>query len=92
MLQMLIAILLGLSTGTACDMGTPVNWYEWSKGDGQTSRLILRVEPDDAPDTWVFQEADGDYLVFVFREKIDDVLAEGRSDPHGECSVLIEGS
>lgn len=92
MLQVMIAVMIALSTGTACDLGEEVNWYDWAKGEGQSAKIIMRAEPTDNQDAWLFQEADGDYLLFVFREKISDTLDAGRSDPHGECSVLIKAN
>lgn len=90
-INVIIAILIAMSTDSACQLGTPVDWYEWADVEGDTAELVMTLETDKSGDVWVYQEADGDYLVFVFREDIDSVLASGRSDPHGKCAVRIEG-
>lgn len=89
MINTIIAILIAMSTDSTCQLGTPVDWYEWADEEGDSANLVMTLETDTAGDVWVYQEADGDYLVFVFREDIDTVLASGRSDPHGKCAVVI---
>lgn len=90
MIEILIALLIALSTDTACELGTEVNWYDWAAEHGKTADRFMTLETDDDGDVWVYKEEDGDYLIFVFMEDIDEVLEAGRSDPHGECAVWIE--
>lgn len=90
MLEVVIAVLIALSTGTACELGTSVDWYKWVHENDNTAKRIMGVYPKDNQDAWLFQEANGDYLLFVFREKVDETLASGRSDPHGECARVIK--
>lgn len=78
-----------MSTDSACELGTPVDWYEWAEAEGDTAELVMTLETDTAGDVWLYKERDGDYLLFVFREDIDAVLDSGRSDPHGQCAVRI---
>ena len=91
MIEIVITILLAMSTGTACELGTEVDWYQWIDDNGRTAKIIMTLEPNDAQDAWLYQEVDGDYLLFVYREKIEATLDSGRSDVHGECARLIEG-
>lgn len=93
MIDLLIAILVGLKTSTACDLGTPVaNWYTYAAAHPDMVRIdkfefgIVGVD-----DAWLYYDETNDtYTLFVFRERVSDVIASGRHDPHGRCAVILE--
>lgn len=87
MIEFLIALLLTISTGgNACELGQSVDWYEW--GYSHTHADVVFTLESDKGDYWLYQDGD-EYLLFVFREDISDVLASGRNDPHGKCAVVV---
>ncbi len=94
MIQVIIAILLALSTHTACDLGTPIDWREWANSaEAETAQRVFTIQTpfdDDLGDAWLYETPEHSYILFVFRENVQEVLDSGRSDPHGECAVRIE--
>lgn len=90
MIDFLISLLLALAAGTACQSGQPVDWYEWAYAH-ETANVVLTVQGlPDMPDAWLYYDTDSDtYLLFVFRERISEVVAAGRYDPHGACAVVV---
>lgn len=89
MIELLTAILLALADGTACDLGTPVDWYAWAETREQAD-VVLTIQDVLPRDAWLYHDAASDtYLLFVFRERISDVTAAGRYDPHGACAVVV---
>lgn len=89
MIELLITLLLALQAGTACDLGTPVDWYAWANTHEQAD-VVLTVQAVLPRDAWLYHDAASDtYLLFVFRERISDVTAAGRYDPHGACAVEV---
>lgn len=92
MLDIVIAILIALSTGTVCELGVETDWYAWADEHGRTAKIVMTLELPETNDVWLYQEADGDFLLFVFREKIQATLDSGRSDPHGECARTIKAT
>lgn len=89
MIELLIAILLALSSGTACDLGQPVDWYDWARHHDDADVILTVQGVPGVADAWVYQAGD-EILLFVFRERISDVTAAGRYDPHGACARLIQ--
>jgi len=83
MLNLLIMILMAMSTGTECQLGTPVDYYAWVKIHQYTVVHSFNI-PNYRP-IWLMQDADGndpDMYLFVFKEK--DALNGGK-DEHGAC-------
>lgn len=89
MIELLISLLLALADGTACDMGQPVDWYDWARNHQQADVILTVQGVPDVADAWVYQDGD-ELLLFVFRERISDVVAAGRYDPHGACAVIVQ--
>jgi hypothetical protein len=91
MIDLLIAILIALKTGTACDLGQPIDdWYAYVAENPSLSRIDkFEFGIEGVDDAWLY-EVDSGYVLFVFRERVDDVIASGRSDPHGRCARLLE--
>ena len=92
-------IVDAMKAGTACEIGVDIYttapgeaWYQWRE-DHPDARLIERVQPESAsvPDSWLF-EADGEFVVFVFEEKIADVRRGWMVEVHGLCARLINGA
>lgn len=88
-------ILDAMQAGTACEIGVDIYttapgeaWYAWREAHPD-ARLIERVQPESAsvPDSWLF-EADGEYVVFVFAEKL---ATRTSFVVHGLCARLIDG-
>lgn len=89
MIDLLIAILIALSTHTACDLGTDAgDWYTWAH-DHPDMQTVATLETDQG-DVWLYYDELSDtYLLFVFREDVSDTLAAGRHDPHGQCVRVL---
>lgn len=90
-------ILDAMRSGTACTLGEDIyatvpgdaeDWYAWREAHPD-ARIVERVQPADAhiPDSWLFY-ADGEYVIFVFQQKLADV-GGGVVVVHGECARLI---
>lgn len=86
MIELLIAILIAMSTGTACDLGAETDWYTWAH-EHQDASTVATFETDSG-DVWLY-EADDEYLLFVFKDDISDTLASGRGDVHGKCARVV---
>lgn len=85
MIDLLIAILVAMSTDTVCDLGEPVEWYTWGH-EHPDARTVATVESDSG-DMWLYHDnATGEYVMFVFKDDISDTLAAGRGDVHGKCA------
>lgn len=91
-------IVDAMEAGTACSLGVDIYstapgeaWYAWRDAHPE-ARIIERVQPADAaiPDAWLY-EADGQYVVFVFNEKLAEVRRGWRVEVHGLCARLIDG-
>ena len=41
MIELLITLLLALQAGTACDLGTPVDWYAWADAHEQADVVLV---------------------------------------------------
>ena len=87
-----------MHAGTACSLGVDIYstapgeaWYQWRE-DNPDARMVERVQVADStiPDAWLFH-ADGEYVVFVFNQKLAEVDAGGVVEVHGECIRLIHG-
>ncbi len=90
MIETVIAILLALAGGTACELGTPVDWYDWAYAHPDAGVALATRDLPDVPDAWLYHDAaSDDWVLFVFRESISSTLAAGRSDPHGACAVRV---
>lgn len=86
-------IVDAMHAGTACELGIDIYstsageaWYQWRENNPE-ARLIERVEPADdrIPDSWLYK-GNGEYVVFVFNEKLADRTS---FVVHGECARLI---
>lgn len=86
MIDLLITILIALSTGTVCDLGIETDWYSWAEAHPDAS-TVMTAETDEG-DVWLYED-NGEYLLFVFREDISDTLSAGRHDPHGKCARAV---
>jgi hypothetical protein len=91
-------IVEAMRSGTACELGVDIyatvpgdeeDWYAWREAHPE-ARIIERVQPADAsiPDSWLY-EADGEYVVFVFNEKLAQVRRGFVVEVHGLCARLI---
>jgi hypothetical protein len=91
-------IVDAMRSGTACTLGEDIyatvpgddeDWYAWREAHPD-ARIVERVQPADAsiPDAWLFY-ADGEYVVFVFQQKLADVGGGWMVEVHGECARLI---
>lgn len=89
-------IVEAMRSGTACELGVDIYstapgeaWYAWREAHPE-ARIIERVQPADAsiPDSWLY-EADGEYVVFVFNEKLAQVRRGFVVTVHGLCARLI---
>lgn len=91
MIDLFIAILIGLSTNTACDLGTSLDWYEWANNH-PAAYVYKRFEFDDSEnvdDVYLYRdEATDTYVLFVFKDDISDAIAAGEQ-PHGRCSRVV---
>lgn len=83
MINLLIAILLAISTGTACDMGDPADYYAWV--DANPDYNVPMTLNTDEGDYWLM-EADGTYYLFKFAD--DDAL-DGAENQHGACFRMV---
>lgn len=91
-------IVDAMRSGTACTLGEDIyatvpgdaeDWYAWRDAHPAV-QIVERVQSADAsiPDTWLFY-ADGEYVVFVFQQKLADVGGGWMVVVHGECARLI---
>lgn len=81
MIQLVIAVLLAISTHTACDMGKPIDYYVWVETHPDY-HVPMTLSTPDAGDYWLM-ETGGNYYLFKFAQPIDSTIASGAS--HGEC-------
>ena len=81
MIELIIGILLAISTGTACDIGKPADYYSWIEAHPDY-KVPMTLSTPDHGDYWLMS-ADGEYYLFKFKEPIEDTIASGAS--HGEC-------
>ena len=89
MIDLLIAILVSLKLGTACDLGEPIpDWYAYASEHDMIRVDKFEFGVDGVDDAWLYEAGDL-YVLFVFRERVADVIAAGRSDPHGRCAVVL---
>lgn len=92
-------IVDAMRSGTACTLGEDIYstapgeaWYAWRDAHPE-ARIVERVQPESAsvPDSWLY-EADGQYVVFVFAEKLAQVRRGWMVEVHGLCARLIDGA
>lgn len=81
MIELLIGVLLAISTHTACDLGTPTDYYQWIDAHPDYS-VPMTLHTDSNEDYWLMSDGQ-EYYLFKFKEPIDDTIASGAS--HGEC-------
>lgn len=81
MIELVIGILLAISTHTACDLGKPVDYYAWVDAHPDYSVPMTLSTPADG-DYWLMSDGESYYL-FKFAQPIEDTIATGAS--HGEC-------
>jgi glycosidase len=81
MINIVIAILLAISTHTACDIGKPTDYYAWVDAHPDYSVPMQLSTPNDG-DYWLMS-ADGEYYLFAFAESLDKTIPSGAS--HGAC-------
>lgn len=81
MIELIIGILLAISTHTVCDMGKPVDYYKWLDAHPDSTIPMTLSVPGDT-DYWLMSDGT-DYYLFVFKQPIDDTIATGAS--HGAC-------
>ena len=80
MIELLLGLLLAISTNTACDYGKPADWYAWVAAHEDYHAMDLS-SPEHG-DIWLMSD-EGEYYLFKFAEPIADTIASGAS--HGEC-------
>ncbi len=81
MLQIVISVLLAISSHTACDLGKPADYYAWVDAHPDYSVPMTLSVPDDT-DYWLMK-ADNEYYLFKFSQPIAETIDSGAS--HGEC-------
>ena len=88
MIQLVIALLLTLSTGgDICESGQSVDWYQWID-DHPAPERIVQYEASE-PNFWIYQ-ADGETVLFVFKKPVSESIAAGESAAHGRCSRQVD--
>lgn len=83
MINLLIMILMAMSTGKVCDLGKPTDYYAWV--DAHPYRVVQQFNIPDYKPVWLMQDSDGNdpnYYLFEFKEK--DALNGGQNQ-HGDC-------
>ena len=80
MIELLLGILLAISTNTACDYGKPADWYAWV--DAHPAYRVIDLSSREHGDIWLMSD-EGAYYLFKFTEPIAATIASGAS--HGEC-------
>lgn len=86
MIDLILRIVLAIATRTACDLGTPADYYAWVE-EHPDYRVPLALETEDRGDYWLM-EADGEYLLFKFAEPLAETMPSGAS--HGECARIVQ--
>lgn len=81
MLELVIGVLISISTHTACDMGKPVDYYAWVNAHPDYT-VPMTLHTDNNEDYWLMSDGT-DYYLFKFKQPINDTIATGAS--HGEC-------
>lgn len=81
MIEILMGVLLAISTDTACDYGKSANYYAWV--DQHPNYHVMDLSTPEHGDYWLVDDYDGEYYLFVFAQPIADTISSGAS--HGEC-------
>lgn len=88
MIDFLIALLLTISTGgDPCDLGTSTDWYSWIDAHVDAAKVFTYEAAE--PNLWLYEGKDGEVVLFVFKEPIEDTIARGEYAAHGRCSRLV---
>lgn len=85
MIEILLGVLLAISTNTACDYGKPVDWYAYTEAHPYYHHWDLSSK--EYGDVWLIDDYDGEYYLFVFAQPIADTIATGAS--HGKCFQYV---
>jgi len=81
MIEIVLGVLLSISTHTACDLGKPVDYYAWVNAHPDYSAPMTISVPDDT-DYWLM--SDGvEYYLFKFKQPIAQTIGSG--EDHGSC-------
>lgn len=80
MIEILLGVILAISTNTACDYGKPADYYAWV--DAHPNYHVMDLSSKEHGDIWMMDD-EGEYYLFKFKQPIDDTIASGAS--HGEC-------
>ena len=88
MIELIIGILLAISTHTACDLGKPTDYYAWVDAHPDYSvawtwTVASGLSTREDGDFWLMTDKGDGYYLFKFAKPIDDTIATGAS--HGEC-------
>lgn len=81
MIELLIGLLLAISTHTACDMGKPANYYKWVDAHPDYT-VPMTLHTDANEDYWLMSDGQ-EYYLFKFIQPIEDTIDTGAS--HGAC-------
>ena len=79
MIEMLLGVLLAISTNTACDYGKPAD-YAWV--DAHPYYHVMDLSTPEHGDIWLMSD-EGEYYLFKFKQPIDETIGSG--EDHGEC-------
>lgn len=88
MIELMLRVLLAIATGGGCDMGKPVDYYQWVDAHPDYT-VPMTLETDVNGDWWLMSD-EGEYLLFKFATDIEDTLDSGTSTVHGECASVIQ--
>lgn len=81
MIELVIRVLLAISTHTACDIGQAADYDAWVYAHPDYSVPMTLSFPDDT-DYWLMSDGEHYYL-FKFAQPIEETISSGAS--HGEC-------
>jgi hypothetical protein len=86
MIELMLRVIIAIMAGTGCDMGKPVDYYQWMDRHPDY-KVPMTLSTQDAGDWWLMSD-DGEYILFKFAEPLEISIPTGQS--HGECARIIE--
>jgi hypothetical protein len=87
MIEILIGVLLAISTNAACDYGKPADYYAWM--DKHESYHVMDLSTPEHGDIWLISDRDhfDGYYLFKFKKPIAETIGSG--EDHGECFRFV---
>lgn len=90
MIELLLGVLLAISTNTACDYGKPADYYGWVNTHPYYS--VMDLSTPEHGDIWLMSDGDDfdGYYLFKFKKPIAETIGSG--EDHGECFQYVGGA